>query len=195
MERGVPGEIIIKGENVMAGYWKNELSTLETIVDGWLHTGDLGYMDEDGFLYVQGRYKSLLISSDGEKYSPEGIEEAITGISSIILQIMLYNNQSPYTIAIIVADRTKFKSKELVDAVEADVVRYKSGGEFAGMFPERCLPSSFNIAKEPFTEQNKMINSTMKMVRSKVEQAYKERILHAYTAEGRDIYNRYNLDA
>ena len=195
MERGVPGEIIIKGENVMAGYWKNELSTLETIVDGWLHTGDLGYMDEDGFLYVQGRYKSLLISSDGEKYSPEGIEEAITGNSSIIQQIMLYNNQSPYTIAIIVADRTKFKSKELVDAVEADVARYKSGGEFAGMFPERWLPSTFIIAKEPFTEQNKMINSTMKMVRSKVEQAYKERILHAYTAEGRDIYNRYNLDA
>jgi long-chain acyl-CoA synthetase len=65
------GEIVIKGENVMAGYYKNEKATAETIKDGWLHTGDMGYMDKDGFLYVVGRFKSLLISSDGEKYSPQ----------------------------------------------------------------------------------------------------------------------------
>ncbi len=194
MEAGVPGEIIIKGENVMAGYWKNEVSTAETIVDGWLHTGDLGYMDKDGFLYVQGRFKSLLISSDGEKYSPEGIEETITGNSTIIQQIMLYNNQSPYTIAIIVADKTKLKSKDLVNAIQEDLARYKIGGEFAGMFPERWLPSTFIIANEPFTEHNKMINSTMKMVRSKVEQAYNKNILYAFTAEGKNIYNKFNLN-
>ena len=194
VETGVLGEIAIKGENVMAGYWKNEQATSETIVDGWLHTGDLGYMDKDGFLYVKGRFKSLLISSDGEKFSPEGIEEAITGNSNIIQQIMLYNNQSPYTIAIVVADKSKLKSKELVDAIQADIERYKNGGEFAGMFPERWLPSTFIIANEPFTEHNRMINSTMKMVRSKVEQAYNERILFAYTPDGKNIYNKFNLN-
>lgn len=194
METGISGEIIIRGENVMAGYWKNDVSTAETLVNGWLHTGDLGYMDKDGFLYVKGRFKSLLISSDGEKFSPEGIEEAITGNSNIIQQIMLYNNQSPYTIAIIVADRSKLKSKELIDAIQEDLSRYKSGGEFAGLFPERWLPSTFILANEPFTEQNKMINSTMKMVRSKVEHTYSDRILYTYTAEGKNIYNKFNLD-
>lgn len=68
---GHKGEIVIRGENVMAGYWKNPESTADTVRDGWLHTGDMGYMSEDNFLYVLGRFKSLLISSDGEKYSPE----------------------------------------------------------------------------------------------------------------------------
>ncbi len=191
---GVSGEIVIKGENVMAGYWKNPKSTSETIIDGWLHTGDLGYMDKDGFLYVLGRFKSLLIASDGEKYSPEGIEEAIVGNSRIIQQIMLYNNQSPYTIAVISADKSKFRGKDLIDAIFKDLNRYKGNGEFSGMFPERWLPASFIIADEPFTEQNKMINSTLKMVRSKVEQVYADRIKYAYTPEGKSIYNKYNLE-
>lgn len=190
---GVSGEIVIKGENVMIGYWKNQKATEETIKDGWLYTGDLGYLDKDGYLYVLGRYKSLLISSDGEKYSPEGIEETILGNSKIIQQIMLYNNQSLYTIAIIVADRTNLKGRDLVEAVWADISKYKGDGEYAGMFPERWLPSTFVLAEEPFTEKNKMINSTMKLVRSKVEEAYMERIRYAYTPEGKSIYNKFNI--
>lgn len=190
---GEPGEIVIKGENVMAGYWKNPVSTKETIKEGWLHTGDLGYMDKDGFLYVKGRFKSLLISSDGEKFSPEGIEETITGNSSLIQQIMLYNNQSPYTIAVIVPDRSKLKGRELVEAVSKEIDKYKGRGEYAGIFPERWLPSTFVLADEPFTEQNRMINSTMKMVRAKVEEVYKERIEYAYTPDGKNIFNKYNL--
>ena len=74
LPNGQTGEIVIKGENVMAGYWKNPEATAETIVDGWLHTGDRGYIckEDPRYLYVTGRFKSLLISSDGEKYSPEG---------------------------------------------------------------------------------------------------------------------------
>jgi len=75
---GEKGEIVIRGENVMKGYWRNEEATAETIKNGWLYTGDMGFMDPDGFLYVLGRYKSLLIADDGEKYSPEGIEESFT---------------------------------------------------------------------------------------------------------------------
>lgn len=189
---GESGEIVIKGENVMAGYWKNPKSTQETIKDGWLYTGDLGYLDKDGFLYVKGRFKSLLISSDGEKFSPEGIEETIMGNSRLIQQIMLHNNQSPYTIAVIVADRTKLNGSELVEAISGELDKYKGKGEYAGQFPERWLPSTFVLADEPFTEQNRMINSTMKMVRSKVEEVYKERIAFAYTPEGKNIFNKYN---
>ncbi len=194
MPLGVSGEIVIKGENVMAGYWKNPKATQESVRDGWLYTGDLGYMDADGFLYVLGRFKSLLISSDGEKYSPEGIEEAILGNSKLIQQVMLHNNQSPYTIAVLSVDKSRLRGKELVDAVSKELNKYKGNGEYAGMFPERWLPSSFIIADEPFSEQNRMINSTMKMVRSKVEEVYAERIRYAYTPEGKNIYNKYNLE-
>lgn len=190
---GESGEIVIKGENVMAGYWKNPASTKETIKDGWLHTGDLGYLDKDGFLYVKGRFKSLLISSDGEKFSPEGIEETLMGNSKLIQQIMLHNNQCPYTIAVIVADRSKLSGRELVEAIGKELDKYKGRGEYAGQFPERWLPSTFVLADEPFTEQNRMINSTMKMVRAKVEEVYKERIAYAYTPEGKNLFNKYNI--
>ncbi|MBR5824689.1 MAG: AMP-binding protein, partial [Paludibacteraceae bacterium] len=204
---GEQGEIVVKGENVMAGYWKNPESTAETVKDGWLYTGDLGYMTKEGLLYVKGRFKSLLISSDGEKYSPEGIEEALVGQSKYIDQVMLYNNQSPYTIALIVPNKENLKRKlahkdltleseegrkYAIKKFEKELNKYKKGGEFEGMFPERWLPSTFAILPEPFTEQNQMINSTMKMVRGKIEKAYADRIEFLYSAEGKQIFNAKN---
>ena len=106
---GKQGEIVVRGENVMAGYWDNEKATKETIRGGWLYTGDLGYLDQDGYLYVLGRSKSLLIGSDGEKYSPEGIEEAMVEQITFVDQIMLFNNQNPYTVALVVVNKAKIK--------------------------------------------------------------------------------------
>ena len=207
---GEQGEIVVKGENVMAGYWKNPESTADTVKDGWLYTGDLGYMTKEGLLYVKGRFKSLLISSDGEKYSPEGIEEALVGQSKYIDQVMLYNNQSPYTIALIVPNKDNLKRKlahkdltldseegrkYALKKFEKELNKYKKGGEFEGMFPERWLPSTFAILPEAFTEQNQMINSTMKMVRGKIEKAYADRIEFLYSAEGKQIFNAKNLES
>ena len=104
---GTKGEIVIRGENVMAGYWKNPKATADTVVDGWLHTGDMGYIcpwDTD-FLYVVGRFKSLLISSDGEKYSPEGFEDSLPEVSKYVSQVVLHNNQDPYTMVLIVPEK------------------------------------------------------------------------------------------
>ncbi|MBE6303266.1 MAG: long-chain fatty acid--CoA ligase [Bacteroidales bacterium] len=205
---GEKGEIVIKGENVMAGYWKNPDSTAETVRGGYLYTGDLGYMGKDGLLYVLGRFKSLLIGSDGEKYSPEGIEEAMVQLSPCIDQIMLYNNQSAYTTALIVPNKDKLKEaikaqgltldseegkKAAIVQIEKEVNAFKKGGEHAALFPDRWLPSTFAILPEPFTEQNQMINSTMKMVRGKIEKAYAARIEHLYTAEGKQILNPENI--
>jgi long-chain acyl-CoA synthetase len=207
---GEMGEIVVKGENVMAGYWKNPESTAETIKDGFLYTGDLGYINHEGLLYVKGRFKSLLISSDGEKYSPEGIEEAMVEHSPYIDQIMLYNNQSPYTIALIVPNKEQLKRKvaqknltleseegriAAIKKIEKELNKYRKGGEYEGMFPERWLPSTFTLLPEPFTEQNQMINSTMKMVRGKIEKAYQNRITELYSAEGKIIINPYNQNA
>ncbi|HCY00204.1 MAG TPA: long-chain fatty acid--CoA ligase [Bacteroidales bacterium] len=207
---GEKGEIVIKGENVMMGYWKNQKATEETVKDGWLYTGDLGYMDRDGFLYVLGRFKSLLIGGDGEKYSPEGIEEALVQQSKSIDQVILYNNQNPYTIALIVPSKENLKRRvleknqnlsedeakaEAIQLIQNDIAEFKAGGEFENIFPDRWLPATYAILEEPFTEQNGMVNSTMKIVRGKVEKHYADRIELLYTPEGKNILNDGNLQA
>ncbi len=201
------GEIVCRGENVMKGYWKNESATNETLRDGWLFTGDLGYMDNDGFLYVLGRFKSLLISSDGEKFSPEGIEETIVDRSNYVDQMMLYNNQSPYTIALVVPNKeavleklraenldlkTEEGQKAAVKIFEDEINKYRSGGEYENVFPARWLPASFAILGEAFTEQNRFLNTTLKMVRNRITEYYMPRIDYMFTPEGKDVFNHQN---
>ena len=204
--RGQKGEIVVRGENVMAGYWKNPGATAETVRDGWLHTGDMGYVSEDDFLYVLGRFKSLLIASDGEKYSPEGMEEAIVDKSPYIDQIIVHNNQSPFTGAIVVPNREALR-RELearrtpeaervnvaAEILGAEIDRYRAGGTYAGEFPERWLPAGLAIVDEAFTEQNGLVNSTMKVVRGKVEEHFRNRLDYLYSAEGRSLKNPENL--
>ena len=203
---GEKGEIVIKGENVMAGYWKNPDSTADTVRDGWLYTGDMGYMSKDDFLYVLGRFKSLLISSDGEKYSPEGMEEAMVDKSPYIDQVIVYNNQNPYTIALVVPSKENLsraieergiegdaRYQEAAKIIASEVAKYRSGGDFADEFPDRWVPAVIAIADEPFTEQNGLVNSTMKVVRNKVEKHFADAIAHAYTPEGKAVDNNRNI--
>jgi long-chain acyl-CoA synthetase len=204
---GQTGEIIIRGENVMAGYWKNEKASREVLRDGWLFTGDLGYLDPDGFLFVLGRMKSLLIAGDGEKYSPETIEEAVTEASPYVDQLMLYNNQSPYTVALLVPNkgavlqwlrdrRLTSRATEGQDAalrlLESEIDAFREGGRHAGLFPARWLPAAIAVLGDGFTEQNHLLNSTMKMVRGKITEFYQDRLEHLFTAEGKDITNARN---
>ena len=208
MPLGVKGEIVIKGENVMAGYWKNPSATAETIKDGWLHTGDMGYLAKGDYLYVLGRFKSLLISADGEKYSPEGMEEAIVDKSPYIDQIVIYNNQSPYTGAIIVPNRDALcrelaergvaaeeRAAAAAEIIGGEIEKYRTGGVYGEEFPDRWLPAALAIVDEAFTEQNGLVNSTMKIVRGKVEEYYKGRINHMYTPEGKMLKNDKNLES
>ena len=206
---GGRGEIVIRGENVMAGYWKNEKATREALRDGWLYTGDLGYLDEDGFLYVLGRAKSLLIANDGEKYSPEVIEEAITENSPYVDQLMLYNNQSPCTVGLLVPNkeavlarlreqglsaRTREGQVAALQLLQAEIDAYRAGGQFEGMFPPRWLPAAVAVLGEGFTEQNRFLNSTLKMVRGRITDFYKNRIDFLFTPEAKDIVNHQNMN-
>lgn len=207
---GEKGEIVVRGDNVMLGYWNNPKATAETLRDGWLYTGDMGFMDSDGFLYVLGRFKSLLIGSDGEKYSPEGIEEALIEQSTYIDQCMLFNNQNAYTSGMIVPNMPSINRElekqgltpgtdealnEALKIIQHEVDAYKSGGKFAGLFPERWLPSTIVILPEAFTEQNQLVNSTMKIVRGKITEYFKAELKFLYTSEAKNIFNKMNIDA
>lgn len=207
---GEKGEIVIRGENVMKGYWKNEKATAETIRDSWLFTGDMGYMDPDGFLYVLGRYKSLLIANDGEKYSPEGIEEAFTDQSEHIDQCLLHNNQDPYTVALVHPNADALKrylkseglepgSEEAIDAcltlLDNELREYRSNGKYGDMFPQRWIPANLGILPEGFTVENKLMNPTYKIIRPKVEEHYESLFEFLYTPESKKVVNPRNREA
>jgi len=187
MPIGEKGEIVIKGENVMKGYYKNPDATTKTITGDWLYTGDMAYYDQDNFLVVTGREKALLISQDGEKYSPEEIEEGIVNTSPFVAQCVLYNDHSPYTTAVITLDEAYTKShiakNQVKDAdillkkIEQSVNQFSREKEYAAKFPKKWHPSVFVIAPELFTEENKMVNSTMKIVRYKVIENYHSRLV------------------
>jgi long-chain acyl-CoA synthetase len=151
--------------------------------------------------------KSLLIASDGEKYSPEAIEEAITDASPHIDQIMLYNDQSPCTVALLVPNkeallawlkakglsaRTPDGQEAALRLLEAEIAAFREGGRHAGQFPARWLPAAVAVLGEAFTEQNRFLNSTMKMVRGRITEHYRSRIDHLFTAEAKDIAHPQN---
>lgn len=209
---GQTGEIVIRGENVMAGYWKNPEATASTVVDGWLYTGDRGYLypKDRRYLYVTGRFKSLLIAADGDKYSPEGYEDNLTSVTKFVNQVIIHNNQNPYTIALIVPNRDLCKEwlkkehpeldpasedgkKAMLQKIWDEMNTYRKGGKHEGMFPEKWLPTALVVCPEAWTEQNGLVNSTMKIVRGKVEKAYADRIEYAYTADGRNLFNEKNM--
>ncbi len=187
------GEIVIWGDNVMKGYYKNPQASAEVLRDGGLYTGDMGYYEEDGFLMVTGREKALLISQDGEKYSPEEIEEAIVNSSEFIEQCMIYNDHKKYTTAIATLNVQKLNlfikkhhitaKKDLLRVVKDSFHQYKNESEYKDKIPEKWTPSVFMLVAEPFTEENKMINSTLKMVRYKIIETYKNEIDEMYMPE------------
>ncbi len=204
---GTTGEIVVRGENVMKGYWKNPKASAEVLRDGWLYTGDMGYLDADGYLVVLGRFKSLLIGNDGEKYSPEGIEEAITDQSPYISQCMLYNNQQPLTVGLVVPamasinrhlEHTGLKpgSPEAIDSalklIQHEINAYYKHGKYAGMFPERWLPATICVLPEGFTEQNHLINSMLKMVRGKITAHFQAELDFLYKPAAKNIINDIN---
>ena len=124
----------------------------------------------------------------------------------------MHNNQSPYTIALIVPNKDALRDyvrksapgvdpeseqgrKMMLDKIQDEVNAYKTGGSKGGMFPDRWLPAALAVLPEPFTEQNGLVNSTMKVVRAKVEKYYEDRIEYAYTPEGKELHNTRNIES
>lgn len=190
------GEIVIKGDNVMKGYFKNEKASKEVLRDGWLYTGDLGYYDEDGFLVVTGRAKALLISKEGEKYSPEEVEEVMYNNVDIINQLLVYNDHRPSTTALVTLQEDNVKKllsenniTEPKKAYDLIIKTLKSYEDKANMIPNMWHPARFAIIEKPFSEDDGLVNSTMKLVRYKTKEFYEDRInlLYEDTEKNREL--------
>ncbi|GHV86780.1 AMP-dependent synthetase [Spirochaetia bacterium] len=197
---GEIGQIVTRGGSVMKGYYKNPEATAETLRDNWLWSGDLGYKDPDGFLVVTGREKALLIAADGEKYSPETIEEAVINTSQFVNQIMAYNEQNKFTTALITLNAPELKEAvksanisgatdagldRIIALIHADLTKFKDHPDYAHI-PVQWRPASFAIIAEAFDESNGLINSTMKLVRHKARDYYRPRIDELYAAGAPD---------
>ncbi len=114
----VDEELWVKGTSVMQGYYKMPEETAETLVDGWLKTGDLGYVDEDGFLFLTGRKKNLIITPNGENVSPEELENKIG--SARLVQEILVREKDGVIEAEIFPD-AEYASKKKIKDVESEI--------------------------------------------------------------------------
>jgi long-chain acyl-CoA synthetase len=201
---GENAEIVIRGGNVMKGYYKNPEATAAALRDGWLHTGDIAHWDEDGFLVVVGREKALLIAEDGEKYSPEEIEEAVTFSTDVIDQIMVWCEQRKYVVALVSLDTDKVARLTKAEGIEsADALLERLKLEF-GKFKDDLrtkkvqsawMPAVFQIVPIPFNDKDGTINSTMKIVRHRIASVHKDLIEYSYQADGSKTTNERNLAA
>jgi long-chain acyl-CoA synthetase len=187
----------------MKGYYRNPDASAQALRNGSLWTGDLGYIDEDDFLVVVGREKALLIAEDGEKYSPEEIEEAIITSTELIDQVMVWCDHQKYSCTLITLDTAKIerfikekgfkKAEELCAALQKEFYAFRSDPK-AKKVQSAWIPAAFQILPAAFGEKDGTVNSTMKIVRFKVSQVHKDRIDYSYTSEGSVTMNARNID-
>jgi long-chain acyl-CoA synthetase len=177
------GEILVRGELVMQGYWGKPEETAETIRDGWLHTGDVGELDEDGYLRITDRKKDIIVNSGGDNVSPQRIEGKLT-LQPEIAQAMVYGDRRPHLVALIVPDEEfarSFSSRngageatvgDLIDdagfrrAISEAVERMNAGLSVI----ERVR--RFTLTAEPFTVENELMTPTMKIRRHLIREKY-----------------------
>lgn len=198
---GENAEIVIRGGNVMKGYHRNPAATAAVLKDGWLHTGDIAHWDADRFLVVVGREKALLIAEDGEKYSPEEIEESITSSTDVIDQIMVWCEQRKYVTALVTLDdkvERMIKSEglstaeELLDRLKKEFNRYRDDPK-AKRVQSAWMPAVFQILGEPFCDKDGTVNSTMKIVRHRIAAKHADLLEYSYQPAGSTTNNERNL--
>ena len=164
------GEILIKGENVMLGYWKNLAETEKTIKNGWLHTGDIGYFD-NGFLKITDRKKDILITPGGENISPIKIENDLTKIE-FIEQALVYGDNKPFLVALLVLtnDKKNINNEIIKNEIE------KMNKQLSKV--EKI--KKFIVVNKQFSIENGFMTPTLKLKRYKIIQEYKSKLEKLY---------------
>ena len=165
------GEILVKGENVMLGYWNNKEDTEKVIKDGWLYTGDVGEIDpEDGYIKITDRKKDIIISAGGDNISPAKIENLLSN-SPAIDQCMVYGDKKNYLVALIVTSKEfkeqKEKINEIINKINENLTQIEK-------------IKNFYLINENFSIENGLLTPTMKVKRNKVIAKYKNILENFY---------------
>lgn len=180
------GEILCRGELVMHGYWRNEAETRRTLKDGWLHTGDIGHLDEKGRIVITDRKKDMIVNDKGDNVAPQKIEGMLT-LRQEIAQAMVSGDRRPYVVGLVVPDAewalewasandVKFDMKAL-----QDLPAFRSAVRAVIDEVNRDLSviekvRQFAFADEPFTIENEEMTPSMKIRRHKIRERYQPRL-------------------
>ena len=166
------GEILVKGENVMLGYWNKKEETAKVIIDGWLHTGDIGEIDpEDGYLKITDRKKDIIVSAGGDNISPAKIENIINNTIEID-QCMVYGDKKNYLVALIVPSKEFLKEKEKINNTIENINKKLAQVEKI---------KKIQLIDENFSIENGLLTPTMKVKRKKVTEKYKKELENLYS--------------
>ena len=184
------GEILVKGPNVFQGYYKNEEATRETIVDGWLHTGDVGEIDEDGFLKITGRKKDIIITAGGKNITPANLEAEIKQ-HPLVSQCVVIGDRRPYLVALVTLDPEEAVKWATEHDVEADPAALASNedvrAELQGhldkvnqKFARVEQVKKFEILPADLSQEGGELTPTMKVKRNVVADKYDDRVEALY---------------
>jgi len=166
------GEILVKGENVMLGYWNKKEETEKVIIDGWLHTGDIGEIDvEDGYLKITDRKKDIIVSAGGDNISPAKIENIINNAIEID-QCMVYGDKKNYLVALVVPNKEFLKEKEKINNIVENINKKLTQVEKI---------KKIQLIDENFSIENGLLTPTMKVKRKKVTEKYKKQLENLYS--------------
>ena len=162
------GEILIKGENVMLGYWNLKEETEKVIRDGWLHTGDIGEFDHNNFLKITDRKKDIIVNLGGDNISPSKIENILC-LNEFIKQSYVYGDKKNYLVAIIVAEKeiNKEKIKLIIENINKNLTLIEKIKKFV-------------LINEEFTIENGMLTPTLKLKRKEIVKNYKHQLENLY---------------
>jgi len=165
------GEILVKGENVMLGYWNKKEETAKVIIDGWLYTGDIGEIDpDDGYLKITDRKKDIIVSAGGDNISPAKIENMVTNVTEID-QCMVYGDKKNYLVALIVPNKEFLNDKETINKT-IEIINKKL------TLVEKI--KKIQLLDENFSIENGLLTPTMKVKRKKVTEKYKKELENLY---------------
>jgi long-chain acyl-CoA synthetase len=180
------GEILVRGELVMHGYWRNEAETARVLVDGWLHTGDIGHIDKAGRIVITDRKKDLIVNDKGDNVAPQKIEGMLT-LQPEIIQAMVIGDKRPHLVGLVVPDPewltdwaiandVKPDFKELCDnpAVQRAVVEAVDRVNKGVSVTEKVR--RVILTDQPFTIENEQLTPSLKIRRHKIKEVYGERL-------------------
>ena len=188
------GEILVSGDNVMKGYWNDPEATARSLADGWLRTGDIGHLDDDGYLHITDRKRDFIKNSGGDMISPLRVEGALT-LAPEIAQAMVFGDRRPYLVAVLVPDPEFAASyaKEHGAAAQLPVLARHPGfhqalGDVVGRVNQDLAPIErvrrFLIAHEPFSIDNAQMTPTLKIRRHAIRAAYEGALDSLYEGKG-----------
>ena len=184
------GEILVRGELVMDGYWMNDAESHRVLQDGWLHTGDIGHLDKDGHLVITDRKKDIIINDKGDNVAPQRVEGMLT-LQDEIAQAMVYGDKRPYLVGVVVPEAEWALSWARDKGMPADLHKLAREPEFqrAMMAAVDRVNSRLSViekirrvvvADEAFTTENQQMTPSLKIRRHVLKQVYGERLEKLY---------------